>query len=87
MLAKIVCYRSLSSKFILMAILLSLLPLFIIYQYSVNSATEMLANSLKDNLKEKPFLVGADIDRYFQQRVHDVGMISQADVLESDNAA
>ncbi len=45
----------------------------------------MLIASLRNDLREKSFLVGADIDRYFTQRVHDVKVLSQADVLEGDN--
>ncbi|MBL4740671.1 MAG: cache domain-containing protein, partial [Sneathiella sp.] len=59
-------------------------PQAILYFYSSNTASEMLVNSLKEDLKEKSFLVGADIDRFFNQRLHDVLILSQADVLESN---
>ncbi|WP_019026875.1 ATP-binding protein [Colwellia piezophila] len=67
------------------AFVLSLLPLIFLYYYSTNSATDMLINTLQSNLKEKAFLVGADIDRYFTQREHDVRVLSQADVLEGND--
>ncbi|MEE8057103.1 MAG: ATP-binding protein [Pseudomonadales bacterium] len=78
-------HKRLTSKFIGMAFLLSLLPLVFLYQYSTSTAEEMLIQSLQKDLTEKSFLVGADIDRYFTQRVHDVRVLSQADVLEGNN--
>ncbi|NQZ12504.1 MAG: hypothetical protein HRT35_35570, partial [Algicola sp.] len=84
---KIALHRRLTTKFIGMAFLLSFLPLSFLYYFSTNSATEMLIESLRDDLKEKSFLVGADIDRYFTQREHDVRVLSQADVLEGDDIA
>lgn len=47
----------------------------------------MLIDSLRHDLKEKSFLVGSSIDRYFSQREHDVRVLSQADVLEGDDIA
>ncbi|MCJ8270658.1 MAG: cache and HAMP domain-containing protein, partial [Psychrosphaera sp.] len=84
---KIALHRRLTTKFIGMAFVVSFLPLAFLYYFSTNSATEMLIESLRDDLKEKSFLVGADIDRYFKQREHDVRILSQADVLEGDDIA
>ena len=68
-----------------MTLLLSLAPLMFVYVNATNTAADMLVASLQEDLKEKSFLVGADIDRYFSQREHDVRILSQADVLETDN--
>ena len=70
-------YRKLSSKFIALTILISLIPMAFVYYYATNSASEMLIDVLKNELKEKTFLVGADIDRYFGQKILDVNIISQ----------
>ncbi|MCJ8294527.1 MAG: ATP-binding protein [Colwellia sp.] len=78
-------HKRLTSKFIGIAFVLSLLPLIFLYYYSTNSASVMLINTLQSNLQEKAFLVGADIDRYFTQREHDVRVLSQADVLEGSD--
>ena len=78
-------YRRLNFKFVVMALMLFLAPQVFLYYFSSNQASEMLIESLRDNLKEKSFLVGADIDRFFNQRLHDVLLLSQADVLEADN--
>ena len=68
-----------------MALLLVLAPQVTLFYFSSNTASKMLIESLRDDLKEKSFLVGADIDRLFQQRLHDVLVLSQADVLETTN--
>jgi len=78
-------HKKLSSHFLVITLLISLVPLTIVYVFSTNSASDMLVESLRNDLKEKAFLVGADIDRYFQQREHDVRILSQADVLEGDS--
>jgi len=82
---KIYWHKRLTSKFLGIAFILSMLPLIFIYNYSINNATDMLTTSLRNDLKEKSFLVGADIDRYFEQRKHDVKILSQADVLEGES--
>jgi C4-dicarboxylate-specific signal transduction histidine kinase len=81
----IALHRRLTSKCIVMALLISLAPQSFLYFYSSNSASEMLIESLRNDLKEKAFLVGADIDRFFKQREHDVLTLSQADVLEGED--
>lgn len=78
-------HRRLTTKFVVMALLLFLAPQVFIFFYASNSASKMLIESLRDDLKEKSFLVGADIDRYFDQRQHDVLILSQADVLEGED--
>ena len=80
--ARIVLHRRLSTKFVVIAFLLSFAPLTFLYIFSTNTATEMLIESLRNGLKEKSYLVGADIDRFFSQRERDVRILSQADVLE-----
>jgi len=81
----IALHRRLTSKFVVMALLFFLAPQVFLYFFSSNTATEMLIESLRDDLKEKSYLVGADIDRFFHQREHDVVSLSQADVLETDD--
>ncbi|NQV85236.1 MAG: response regulator [Rhodospirillales bacterium] len=82
---KIPFYRRLTSKFLAMALVLFVAPQLVLYFYSSNAAREMLIGSLKNDLKEKSFLVGADIDRFFRQRVHDVRILSQSEVLEASD--
>ena len=78
-------YKKLTSKFAAMVLVLFLAPQVLLYFYSSNKASDMLIESLSDDLKEKAFLVCADIDRYFDQRQYDVLALSQADILETDN--
>ena len=84
---KIRFHRRLTTKFIGIAILITFMPLMLIYYFTVNTATSMLTESLREGLKQKSLLVGAGIDRYFTQREHDVRLLSQADVLEGDDVA
>ena len=69
-------HKRLTTKFVAMALLLFLAPQVALFFYSSNTASEMLIESLRNDLKEKSFLVGADIDRLFQQRLHDVEVLS-----------
>ena|GEM_PF-3131512 len=78
-------FSRLTSKFLAMTLLLFLAPQVAMYYYTSNAASQMLVDSLRDDLKEKSFLVGADIDRLFDQRSTDVLILSQADVLETEN--
>ncbi|MBL4790358.1 MAG: cache domain-containing protein, partial [Kordiimonadaceae bacterium] len=80
-------FSRLTSKFLAMTLLLFLAPQVAIYYYTSNAASTMLVDSLRNDLKEKSFLVGADIDRFFDQRLTDVLTLSQADVLEGDDTA
>ncbi|MBT5752491.1 MAG: cache domain-containing protein, partial [Rhodospirillaceae bacterium] len=79
-------HRRLTSKFIAMAIMFTLVPLFFIYFFSAETASNALIDSLRTDLQEKTFLVGADIDRLLEQRLHEIRILSQADVLEGDDA-
>ena len=77
-------HRRLSTKLLVIG-LLALCPLLFLYYFASNTASEMLIESLRNDLREKSFLVGADIDRYFDQRERDVRTLSQADVLETND--
>ena len=76
--------KRLTSKFAALILLLFMVPLIFLFFYASNTASDVLIASLRDDLKEKAFLVGADIDRFYSQRERDVRILSQADVLESD---
>ena len=78
-------HRRLTSKFVAMAVLFTLAPLFFIYFFSVKTASDALVDSLRADLQEKSFLVGADIDRLLRQREHEIRVLSQADVFEHDD--
>ena len=78
-------HRRLTTKFTALTMLFTLAPLIFLYFYSTNAASNVLIAILQDDLREKSFRVGADIDRYFDQRERDVRILSQADVLEGDN--
>ena len=79
--------QRLSSRFVALMLLLTLVPLLALFVISSNLTSDVLTQSLASDLEEKAFLVGADIDRFWTQRENDARLLSQADVLESDNAA
>ncbi len=78
-------YRRLTPKFVGASLFLSLIPLIFLYFIASSNASQMLIESLRGDLKEKSFLVGANIDQFFNERYHDVRILSQADVLEAEN--
>ena len=77
-------HKRLTTKLLILG-LLAVGPLVFLYFFATTTASDMLVESLRNDLKEKSFLVGADIDRFFEQRTHDVRTLSQADVLESSD--
>ena len=78
-------HRRLVTKFAAMAVFLSLIPQVVIYLLASQTTSSVLLETLRTSLKEKSFLVGAGIDRFFLQRERDVRILSQADVLEGSN--
>ena len=65
-------HKRLTPKFVVVSLLVSLAPLIFLNSYASNTASQVLIGSLRDNLREKAFLVGADIDRFYSQRERDV---------------
>jgi len=77
--------QSIKYKVIITILILSFLPMLIFSYIAVSSSTETLSTNIKKELEEKAFLVGGGIDRFIHQRVVDIKILSQADVLESNN--
>jgi hypothetical protein len=48
-----------------MAVFLSLIPQVVIYLLASQTTSSVLLETLRTSLKEKSFLVGAGIDRFF----------------------
>jgi len=78
-------FNSLKFKIIFTSLFLTLIPMMIFSYITVNTSTQTLLNNIKSELKEKSFLVGGGIDRFIYQREIDIKILSQADVLESQN--
>ena len=78
-------FQSLRFKIILTMLLLSTLPMFLLTYLAINASTQTLLDSVTKDLEEKAFLVGKGIDRFIYQREVDIKILSQADVLESQN--
>ncbi|MEK7991830.1 MAG: response regulator [Thiotrichaceae bacterium] len=78
--------NSLSTKIISMALLLSIIPLIIVYFVASSLFTDALINNIQQNLTAQAVQAGHSIDQFFSQRITDIKMLSQADLLEDDNA-
>ncbi len=78
--------RSLSTKFIALALAACIVPVAVVAIISVNQSMDAMTNTLGEELMNKSAMVGNEIDEFFEQRIADIRMLSQADVLEADNA-
>ena len=81
--------HSLSLKFRItaLALLAAMIPLFIFNGISAQRSKDNMVLTAADDLKAQSVLVARGIDRYLKQRLVDIKMISQADVLRSDQKA
>ncbi|MBC8211436.1 MAG: EAL domain-containing protein [Gammaproteobacteria bacterium] len=66
-------------------LLISLIPMGIIYFVVSHNATETLVETLSNGLKDKSILISRNIDRFYAQRLVDIREISKADILETDD--
>jgi len=82
---KIALHRRLVTKFVAMAVFLSLAPQVMIYLVASRTASTELFGAGSTSLEERSFLVGAGINRFFSQREGDTRILSQADVLEGSD--
>ena len=78
--------RSLATKFVALALAACIIPVAIVAIISVLQSMDALTNTLGEELMNKSFMVGNEIDSYFEQRIADISMLSQANVLEAENA-
>jgi len=75
----------LSVRFILGALIISIIPLLTVYLIYVEKSEQIIVDAINNELKEKAYLVGHNIDRLIQSYVQNARVTSQADVFESDN--
>ena len=75
--------RSLQTRSLITVLILSIIPVLVLYWFVLSTVHQQFIDSLSSELSEKAFLVGADIDRFFEQRERDIRIITQADVLET----
>lgn len=78
-------HRRLTIKFMGIAVLLFLAPQIFLYFYTTEKTSDLLISNLEEDLKEKAFLVGGNIDRFFRQRAYDVSIHAQAKPFEDGN--
>ncbi len=77
--------KRLGIYFGLIAVFISFVPMFGLYLFASDSASQLLHRILSSELKQKAVLVATDIDRFYAERMDDIRVLSQADVLETDN--
>lgn len=73
------------TKISLFALLISLVPLLVISVLSIVNARKMMLDQIQNGLAGKALLVGSEIDTFFHQRSSDIRILSQADVIESED--
>jgi methyl-accepting chemotaxis protein len=78
---------SIRNKIILLALFVTAVPSLLISSLSVNNSTSSLENLLAEELMNKASMVGHQIDNFFEQRIADIKVVSQADVLESSDSS
>lgn len=77
--------KSINTKFVFLAIVSSAIPLLIVTFLSVSKSISSLEHLLAEELMNKASLVGDEIDDFFDQRISDIKVLSQADVLEDSD--
>ncbi len=68
------------------ALLISLIPLFILFAYSVISFQNTLKSTAESGLKEKSFLAGEVINHYFNARIGEVKILVDNDVFKGKDS-
>ncbi len=77
---------SMNKKIILLAVLACLASVMVIAFFSIYRMTDLSLKVIGIQLQDNAEMVGGNIDVYFDQREDDAKVISQANVLESNNA-
>lgn len=77
--------NNLSVRIIIMALALSLIPLLMVYALVSYMFTEVLISNIQQNITAQAIQAGHSVNQFFHQRITDIKMISQADILENDN--
>ena len=77
--------RSIIFKTTVLSTGLTVLALIVVSVISTYTSSESMKSIIANNLRDKALLTGKKIDNFFQQRIADARVVSQADVLESNN--
>ncbi len=77
--------KRMSGYFGILAVIISFLPMLALYVFASRGASEILEEIILDELKDKSVLVASELNAFYAQRVTDIRVISQADVLEGDS--
>lgn len=78
--------KSIKTKLTLMCLMACLLTAVAIALVAVKQVSNTMLSTIGTNLKDSAEMVGSNIDVYFDQREADAKVISQANVLESEDS-
>ncbi len=78
-------FLSYESLIVVAAMLAVLIPLSLFAVISLYSSSHTLTDTIRKDLQGKSVLMGHNIDNFIKERITDISILSQADVLESDN--
>jgi len=78
-------FKSLGVRFLLVNILVAIVPLIVFFAYTVPRTESSMDDSLRSSLKTQSIIAAYGIDRFLEERVVEARVLSQADVLETNN--
>ena len=78
-------WKSLGVRFLAVNFLVAVVPLFVFLYFTVPRTQDTLADSLSASLKTKAIVAALGIDHFLEERVVEARVLSQADVLETDD--
>lgn len=76
---------SIRAKITMLALVVSAIPAILISVISVKTSTDALEHALADALMVEASTIGGHIDEFYDARIIDMQVLSQADVLESSD--
>ncbi len=78
--------NSITTKLIAMGFLSCVIPVIIVTVFTIFKTTDTMITTIGENLQDSAEMVGSNIDVFFDQRDNDAKVISQSNVLESNDS-
>ncbi len=78
--------KRLSGYLSLAAVLVALVPMLAVYVIVTSKASSALTQTLTTDVRDKALLVADSLNSFYEERLYDIKILSQADVFESTNA-
>jgi len=80
-------FKSLGVRFLVANLLVAIVPLIVFFAYTVPRTESSMDDSLRSSLKTQSIIAAYGIDRFLEERVVEARVLSQADVLETNDVA